>query len=156
MGKVLFRAGVVIAVRHPTDGTLMAFERRDAPGQWQLPQGGIEGDETPMQAAYRELAEETGLTSSDVVVVGEHADWLAYEWPEAVQAQKAKGGRGKANGGRVIGQVHRWFFFEVATPTTVPVPDHEEFRDWRWASTEWLVGNVAEMRRAAYERALGE
>ena len=155
MGKVLFRAGVVIAVRHPLDGRLLAFERRDVPGPWQLPQGGIEGDETPIHAAYRELGEETGLAAADVVLVGEYPEWLAYEWPEDVQALKARNGRGRANGGRVIGQVHRWFFFEAASPGIVPVPDLHEFRDWQWAEVDWLVDNVAPMRRSSYQTALG-
>ena len=55
-----FRAGVVIAVRRD-DGQLLAFERADVPGQWQLPQGGLETAERPVEAAWRELGEETGL-----------------------------------------------------------------------------------------------
>ena len=59
MAKPHFRAGVVAVVRR-SDGQVMAFERADAPGAWQLPQGGIESGETPEQAAWRELREETG------------------------------------------------------------------------------------------------
>ena len=55
-----FRAGIVAVVRRG-DGRIMAFERVDSPGQWQLPQGGLERGETPEQAAWRELGEETGL-----------------------------------------------------------------------------------------------
>ena len=55
-----FRAGVVAVVRRD-DGLVMAFERADLPGQWQLPQGGLEAGESPVEAAWRELAEETGL-----------------------------------------------------------------------------------------------
>lgn len=52
-----FRAGVVAVVRR-SDGRVLAFERADRPGEWQLPQGGIELGETPAQAAWRELEEE--------------------------------------------------------------------------------------------------
>ena len=47
-----FRAGVIIVVRR-ADGSVLAFERRDVPGQWQLPQGGIEQGETITLAAWR-------------------------------------------------------------------------------------------------------
>jgi len=64
-----YRAGVVILVRG-LDGRLLAFERDDVPGQWQLPQGGLEENETPLAAAWRELHEETGLGRGDVQIVG--------------------------------------------------------------------------------------
>src|SRR5687767_13981343 len=53
-----FRAGVVAVVRR-ADGRVLAFERADLPGQWQLPQGGLDRGESPEQAAWRELEEET-------------------------------------------------------------------------------------------------
>lgn len=156
--KVFFRAGVVIVVRHPEDQRVMAFERHDSSGQWQLPQGGIEAEETALQAAYRELIEETGLTRADVVLVGEHPEWLAYEWPDSVKAgRKGSVDRSKSGGGRdrVLGQVHRWFYFEALDAQVIPAPDQREFRDWRWVPADWLVDNVIEMRRAAYAKALG-
>ena len=60
MAKPHFRAGVVTVVRR-ADGQVLAFERSDRPGQWQLPQGGIESGETPSAAAWRELAEDDAL-----------------------------------------------------------------------------------------------
>ena len=51
-----FRAGVV-AVIERSDGAVLAFERADAPGSWQLPQGGIEVGEEPEDAVWRELKE---------------------------------------------------------------------------------------------------
>ena len=59
VGSRHFRAGVVTVVRRG-DGRVLAFERVDAPGEWQLPQGGLEKGEAPVEAAWRELGEETG------------------------------------------------------------------------------------------------
>ena len=54
MGCMHFRANVV-AIVTDAKGRVMAFERSDVPGAWQLPQGGIDGGETPVEAAWREL-----------------------------------------------------------------------------------------------------
>jgi len=49
---------------------------------WQFPQGGIKYGETPVQAMYRELHEETGLLPEHVKVIGRTRDWLRYEVPD--------------------------------------------------------------------------
>ena len=143
MGSRHFRAGVVIVVRRD-DNHVLAFERADQPGQWQLPQGGIQPGETPDQAAWRELGEETGLGPDKVDLIGEHPAWVAYEWPPEVIA-----------GGNRLGQVQRWFFFRVRDGTIAPVPDGREFRAWRWAEPAWLIDQVVPFRRPAYETVLG-
>ncbi|MFM8650631.1 MAG: NUDIX domain-containing protein, partial [Actinomycetota bacterium] len=76
MAGATFRAGVAMIVRRG-DGQLLAFERRDSPGSWQLPQGGIDAGETPTDAAWRELHEETGLDINSVRLVGECPDWIS-------------------------------------------------------------------------------
>src|SRR5438552_2332666 len=70
-----------------------------APGGWQLPQGGIDADEDPRVAIFRELREEIGTASARII--GEHPEWLTYELPPELL--------GKALGGRYRGQRQRWF-----------------------------------------------
>lgn len=132
----------MIVVRH-ADGRVLAFERADLPGQWQLPQGGLERGEQPLEAAWRELTEETGLGPDDVELIDEHDDWTVYEWPPEVV------GRGDR-----LGQVHRWFFFRTIDGGAEPTPDGREFSAWRWADVPWLVGQVIAFRRRGYERML--
>jgi len=145
VGSRHFRAGVVIVVRR-ADGDLLVFERTDSSGQWQLPQGGLEREESPIDAAWRELGEETGLGPADVALVGEHPEWTVYEWPPEVVGAGAR-----------LGQAHRWFFFQpLADDALVPTPDGHEFSAWRWASAQWLIEQVVPFRRPGYRRVLGE
>jgi len=58
-----FRAGVGALIVH-RDGHVLALERADHPGAWQLPQGGLDRSEEPLDSVYREIGEETGLGSS--------------------------------------------------------------------------------------------
>lgn len=142
MAKPHFRAGVVTVVRRG-DGMVLAFERRDVSGEWQLPQGGLEHGESHRAAAWRELAEETGLTDRDVRLVDEYDGYTVYAWP----AELRHDGR--------LGQVHRWFFFEPIGETIVPRPDGSEFTDWKWMDPSELVERVVGFRREPYRQVFG-
>lgn len=145
MGKPFFRAGVVAVVRR-ANGDLMAFERADVTGEWQLPQGGVDDGETIVEAAWRELEEETGLTSADVKLVEEYPHWTVYAWPDGV----APGKRGDR-----LGQAHRWFFFEPLHERIEPKPDGVEFRAWKWMDPAELIDGVVGFRRQPYQQVLG-
>lgn len=142
MVKPHFRAGVVAVVRRD-DGKVLAFERRDLSGEWQLPQGGLENGESHQAAAWRELEEETGLTRRDVRLVDEYDGFTVYAWPSAMR----RNGR--------LGQVHRWFFFEPLDDALVPVPDGSEFSDWTWIDPGELIERVVEFRKAPYRQVFG-
>lgn len=151
MAGATFRAGVAMIVRRG-DGQLLVFERRDAPGSWQLPQGGIDAGETPLQAAWRELGEETGLDATSVGLVGECPDWISYEWPREVIADQKPG--------RLhMGQTQKWFLFGVLDDHDghahhlQPEPDGREFSAWRWMSPHDVIDGVIDWRRSAYQRA---
>jgi putative (di)nucleoside polyphosphate hydrolase len=96
-----FRANAGLAVLNAR-GQVLAVERSDSPGAWQLPQGGIDSGETALEAAYRELQEETFLAREEVELVGEYPDWLVYELPTAFRRPKTG-----------LGQAQKWFFFRL-------------------------------------------
>ena len=144
MPSANFRAGVVAVVTN-SEGDVLAFERSDVPGAWQLPQGGIEVGETPRNAAWRELGEETGLGTHDVDLVGEHPTWTVYEFPDHVRSD-----------GKRLGQAQRWYFFRVRDDDVVPTPDQVEFVAWRWVERSWLIEQVVNFRRDAYRAVLSQ
>lgn len=142
MGSLQFRAGTVAVVSN-SRGQVLAFQRTDRRDQWQLPQGGIDEGESPVEGAWRELEEETGLGPKHVRLVEEYPDWTLYEWPDGVKR------------GTRLGQAQRWFFFEVRDDEVEPTPDGDEFDDWKWTKVSWLIDQVVEFRKPSYQQVLG-
>ena len=66
---------------------------------WQLPQGGICKGERRSRAAFRELREETGVSSA--TLIAEFPGWLSYELPSDLMGVALKG--------KYAGQKLRWF-----------------------------------------------
>ena len=143
-------AGIALFNR---DGLVWIGRRIDGPQEaegighwWQMPQGGIDGDEDPVAAAKRELAEETAVTSASFL--GE-MDWLAYDLP----ADRV----GKAWKGKYRGQKMKWVAFRFEGDDTEinvldPGPGHKpEFSEWRWEQLAALPELIVPFKRDVYE-----
>lgn len=128
------------------DGRVFVGRRlRGAIGTWQPPQGGIDPGETPLQAARRELHEETGIRS--VSFLAEDDAWLTYELPDDLEHPPRWAERFR-------GQRLRWFAFrfdgvdaEVDLAT-----DHPEFSAWRWVPLAELPRLGVTFKRPVYAR----
>ena len=129
-------------------GLVWAGERSDAPGAWQMPQGGIDPGETPEQAALRELTEETGLRPDAVTVAAATPGWLTYELPPEIAAKLWRG--------RYRGQAQRWFRLAYDGPDEAVDLDvhHREFDRWTWLSPAALLERIVPFKRAVYAQAL--
>jgi putative (di)nucleoside polyphosphate hydrolase len=136
------------------DGLVWVGRRADAPNEeegrgawWQMPQGGIDADENPADAALRELIEETGMRT--VKILGETSGWLRYELPAHLV--------GKAWGGRYRGQEQKWFAVRFlgneAEIDIAPAKGHKaEFTEWRWVPLPEIVDLIVPFKRDVYVR----
>jgi putative (di)nucleoside polyphosphate hydrolase len=136
-----FRAGVGAVIVNER-GNVLALERIDIPGAWQLPQGGLEASEEPIRGALREVAEETGMTESTLELLDAYPKPLVYELP--VNARSEKTGRG---------QVQYWFLFRFrGSNDALDLKEGGEFRSWKWTSFDELINSAAEFRKPVYRR----
>jgi len=67
---------VVAAIARDDEGKILLIKRKIEPrkGDWALPSGFMEIDETPIEAALRELVEETGLKGKSKRLIGVYSN----------------------------------------------------------------------------------
>jgi putative (di)nucleoside polyphosphate hydrolase len=136
------RPNVGVVLFHP-DGRVWLGQRSDRrePHGWQFPQGGVDGDEDLYEAARRELAEETGVTS--VSLLGRTTEWLAYDFPP--EAKRHRDGW--------EGQKQIWFalrFEGDEAEIRLNAQDPPEFSAWRWAALEEAQALIVPFKRHVY------
>ena len=126
-----------------------ALKEHSAPGyEWQMPQGGIDEGEEPLDAARRELQEETGVVSASLL--GEAKDWYSYDLPDEISRFSWKG--------RFRGQRQKWFAFRLDGPDSeidISKALHgkkPEFDSWRWERLARLPDLIIPFKRGVYER----
>jgi putative (di)nucleoside polyphosphate hydrolase len=127
------------------------FDKQNDEGKghwWQMPQGGIDKNEDPKQAALRELAEETAVTSAQVIA--EAPRWYNYDLPAHLI--------GKSWGGKYRGQTQKWFavrFDGDDSEINLAPPGHkQEFDSWRWARMDEIIDIIVPFKRPVYEKVI--
>ena len=138
-----YRRNVGVCLLNPA-GLIWAGERLDNPGAWQMPQGGVDPGEADEAAAFRELAEETGIPPSAVTVLDRTDDPVRYDLPPELRARLWKG--------RYRGQAQHWFLMRYDGPDdAVDLDAYErEFSRWRWIGAAELLGLIVPFKRDVY------
>jgi putative (di)nucleoside polyphosphate hydrolase len=143
----LYRPNVGLAIfsrqGHLWLGRRAGLRKDDVRYAWQMPQGGIDRGETPVQAAIRELGEETGLEPAQVELLEELEPWLFYDFPPALKAKLT---------GPYYGQRQKWFAYRfLGSDTDFKLDRHTvEFDAWKWAKLEDAAGLVIPFKAAVY------
>ena len=144
-----YRPNVGIILSNPEGKVFWA--RRCGQDAWQFPQGGIRDDETPDQAMYRELFEETGLLPEHVELIGKTRKWLRYRLPKRMVR--------KNSSPVCIGQKQIWFILKLIGSEkdfNLSTMDKPEFDHWTWVDYWHPMREVVFFKRNVYQRALAE
>lgn len=152
--KKPYRPNVGIMVLN-TEGKVWVGHRANTIGKefesnnqlWQMPQGGIDAGEDPEPAARRELYEETGIKSIELIDFTE--DWILYDFPEGLSKKISE---------KFAGQKQKWFVYRFSGDDSEiqinPPPDgHKaEFDDWRWEEMSQLPDLIVPFKRDVYSK----
>ena len=144
-----YRPNVGIVICNRKGQVLWA--KRYGQNSWQFPQGGINDNETPEQAMYRELYEEVGLREKDVKILYVSRHWLRYKLPKRLLRHDTKP--------MCIGQKQRWFLLQLLADEkslNMNSTKSPEFDGWRWVSFSYPVRQVVSFKRDVYRKAMKE
>ena len=129
---------------------ILVGRRIDHPsGFWQMPQGGIDENENPKEAVWREMIEEIGTDKAKLIKVSNQ--WINYDIPlKTLQTLPW--------GNKYIGQTQKWFAFqfegkdnEINVETVKP-----EFSEWKWTNMNFVINEIVPFKREIYSKILEE
>ena len=137
------RNGVGIVVLNKKNNVFVAKRIDNPKSFWQMPQGGVDQGEDLLQAAYRELEEETSI--KNVELIKELEGTTTYELPQNLLGIIWKG--------KYRGQIQKWFLMrftgdekEINIKTKNP-----EFLDWKWIELNKITDEVVDFKLHVYK-----
>ena len=142
--KLPYRNGVGIVVLNNENKVFVAKRIDNPKNFWQMPQGGVDEGEDLLNAAYRELKEETSIFN--VKLIKEIEDWTQYDLPSKLIGIIWKG--------RYKGQKQKWFIFKfLGDDTEINIKTkNPEFLDWKWIEIGKITEIVVDFKKEVYQK----
>ena len=142
--KLPMRQGVGIIVLNKQNQVFVGKRKDNPVDKWQMPQGGIDQNETPLNAMKRELAEETSI--KNIKIIKEIENWFEYELPPNLL--------GKIWKGKIRGQKQKWFIVKfLGQDSEVNLnTKHQEFIEWKWINYNSLPEVIVDFKKEVYKK----
>lgn len=151
-----FRKNVGLCIFNK-EGKILLARRADLPEDafypWQMPQGGIDENETVAKAGLRELKEELDLDK--VKIIAESKEWIPYTFPKDIPPVVDI-----KTGVKYIGQNQKWLLIElIGEDKDIRLdafPEEIEFIDWGWFDIKEAPELAVQFKKETYQKVLKE
>ena len=130
---------------------LLLICRRKGKKTWQFHQGGIDADESPIKAAYRELYEEVGIKKNQVKIIQKSKHWYRYDLPEKYKPWPKSLKNFK-------GQTQKWYMLKANAELEINLLNEvpQEFVEYKWSSYWHALASVVPFKQDVYRNVLSE
>ena len=147
LNKLPYRQGVGIMLANK-EKKIFVGKRIDNRAAWQMPQGGVDQDENIVDAAKRELKEETGVSSIKIIKKSDKI--YTYDLPDYLL--------GKIWKGRFKGQKQTWFLAQfLGTDDEINLDQkNAEFKEWKWVGINELPDLIVPFKKNLYQELVKE
>ena len=147
LNKLPYRQGVGIMLANK-EKKIFVGKRIDNRAAWQMPQGGVDQDENIVDAAKRELKEETGVSSIKIIKKSDKI--YTYDLPDYLL--------GKIWKGRFKGQEQTWFLAQFLGEDDEINLDQKnaEFKKWKWVNINELPDLIVPFKKKLYQELVKE
>ena len=137
------RTGVGIIVLNKKNKVFVAKRIDNPKNFWQMPQGGVDKGESFLNAAYRELEEETGMKNLEFIK--EIEGTMTYELPEHLLGIIWKG--------KYKGQKQKWFLMRyLGNDNDINInTNNPEFLEWKWIDLNEITEVVVDFKLHVYK-----
>ncbi len=137
-------SAVILSSKYPEKCEFFIAHRSDIKNAWQFPQGGIDEGETPQEALLRELMEEIGCNS--VEILAEFPEWITYDFPNVVSNKMYP----------FKGQTQKYFLVRLKEGAKIDLLTHDipEFEEYDFVTHEELFRRVTYFKRKPYRRVI--
>ena len=146
--KLPLRIGVGVIVLNSKNKVFVGKRKDNPVDKWQMPQGGVNSNETYLNAMKRELYEETSI--KNIKILKEIDEWLEYELPKNLLGIIWKG--------KFRGQKQKWFITRFLGQNSEINLDtkHPEFIEWKWLEPKKLPEVIVDFKKNLYLKLLKE
>ncbi|AZL16183.1 RNA pyrophosphohydrolase [Rickettsiales endosymbiont of Stachyamoeba lipophora] len=145
-----YRPGVGAMVLNHENKVFVGKRIDNKSDAWQMPQGGIDENESPDMAVFRELEEETGLVNNNLKLISRSRLWFYYDIPDNLIPKLWEG--------RYRGQKQQWFLFKFyGKDSEINInTEHPEFNEWQWVKIEDLPELIVPFKKKLYTEIIDE
>ncbi len=137
-------AAIILSSKYPQKCEFFLAHRNDIKNIWQFPQGGIDANETPREALYRELEEEIGC--ADIEIISEYPSWITYDFPKVNATRKYP----------FDGQKQKYFLVRLKDDEAIDLYSHAtpEFEEYKFVAYDELMNMASYLKRQVYKKVI--